>query len=460
LSVMSGEVRRPLRITIGGVRGIVGQTLTPELVTRFSEAFGTYVGPGRVLVSRDTRPSGRMVAPCVFAGLVATGCEVTDLGVCPTAALQLAVKESDAAGGIAVTAGHNAAEWNALKFIRADGIFLNHHQAEELLNVYHQGEFEKAAWDELKPIGRDDEAAERHLEAIRGQLDLGAIRAAGLKIAVDCANGACSAYTPGFLKSLSCEVVAINDDPDLPFPHEPRPTPPNLSQLRALVRAAHADGGFAHDADGDRLGVVCETGEAPGEEYTVCLAAEMVLERGDPGPVVTNLSTTMRVEDIAAKYDRVVIRTRVGQVYIAENAVNHRAAIAGEGSGGVVFPAVNYAHDSIAALGHIVELMARRGGRLSEIVAELPKYEMVKAEVPCPPQEAFSVLQELRRDLQAGWAVEVNLDDGIKLVGPDRWVHIRVSMTEPTVRVIAEAKSAEVAGSLVDSYVRRVRRLF
>ncbi|HUS79619.1 MAG TPA: phosphoglucosamine mutase, partial [Armatimonadota bacterium] len=417
---------RPLTISVGGVRGVVGETLTPELLTNFSQAFGTYIGPGRVLVSRDTRPSGPMVAPCVFAGVVATGCEVINLGVVPTAALQLAVKDSDAVGGIAITAGHNSEEWNALKFIRSDGIFLNHHQAGELLNVYHQKRFTNATWDRLEPIGVDAEAGERHLEAIRSQLDVAAIRAAGLKIALDCTNGACSRFTPRFLESLGCEVFAMNDDPELAFPHEPRPVPANLSPLQALVRAAGADAGFAHDADGDRLGIVTEKGEAPGEEYTICLATEMVLGRGDPGPVVTNLSTTMRVEEVAARHGREVLRTRVGQVFIAEAAYNHSAAIAGEGSGGVVFPAINYAHDSIAALAHIIQLMATRGAKLSKLVDDVPHYYMVKLTVPCPPQEAFSVLQELRRDLDGAWIEEVNLDDGIKLIGADRWVHIRV----------------------------------
>ncbi len=456
---MSTDVSRPLKITIAGVRGVVGETLTPDLLVNFSQAFGTWTGAGRVLVSRDTRPSGVMVAPCVCSGLTAAGCEVVDLGVCPTAALQLAVRSSDAVGGIAITAGHNDASWNALKFFREDGIYLNPKQAEELLNVYHQKEFAKARWDELRPVGRDDDAGRRHLEAVLAQLDVEAIGAAGLKIAVDCANGACSEFTPAFLERLGCEVVAINDDPELPFPHEPRPTPPNLSQLRALVRAAGADAGFAHDADGDRLGVVTEEGEAPGEEYTLCLGAEMVLGRGDPGPVVTNLSTTMAVDDVARKYGREVIRTGIGQVFIAESAVNYAAAIAGEGSGGIVFPKINYAHDSIAALGHIVALMAERGQPLSALIADIPRYTIVKREVVCPPQRAYSVLEELRRGLEAPWADEINLDDGVKLIGEDRWVHIRVSLTEPRIRVIAEADARGLAMDLADEYVRRTERL-
>lgn len=462
MRVLSSEISsasKPLKITIAGVRGVVGETLTPDLLVNFSQAFGTYVGPGRVLVSRDTRASGRMVEPCVCSGLTATGSEVVKLGVCPTAALQLAVRRSDAVGGIAITAGHNNARWNALKFCREDGIYLNAKQAEELLNVYHQKEFAKAAWDELPPVGHDDFAGDRHLDAIREQVDVDAIRAAGLKIAVDCTNGACSSFTPQFLKGLGCGVVSINDDPELAFPHEPRPTPPNLSQLRALVAAAEADAGFAHDADGDRLGIVTETGEAPGEEYTLCLAAEMVLGRGDPGPIVTNLSTTMAVDDIARKHDREVVRTGVGQVFIAETALNYDAAIAGEGSGGIVFPRINYAHDSIAALAHILNLLAERERPMSELIADVPKYTIVKREVVCAPQRAYSVLEELRRGLNAPWADDISLDDGVKLSGADRWVHIRVSMTEPRIRVIAEAAARGLAIDLADEYVRLVERM-
>ncbi len=459
MRTQSSQDSKPLRITIGGVRGVVGETLTPELLVNFSQAFGTYIGPGRVLVSRDTRASGRMVQPCVWSGLTATGCEVVDLDICPTAALQLAVRRSDAVGGIAITAGHNDASWNALKFCRADGIYLNPREAEELLNVYHQMQFTGAAWDELPPVSRDETAGERHLAEIRDSVDVAAISAAKLTVAVDCTNGACSEFTPGFLEGLGCEVVSINDDPELPFPHEPRPTPPNLSQLRALVAAAGADVGFAHDADGDRLGIVTEQGEAPGEEYTLCIATEMILSRGDEGPVVTNLSTTMAVDDIAAAHGYEVVRTGVGQVFIAETALNYGASVAGEGSGGIVFPRVNYAHDSIAAVAHIANLIADRGEPVSQLVGEIPRYHIVKREVPCAPQRAYSVLEELRHTVDAPWADEINLEDGIKMVGEDRWVHVRVSKTEPRIRIITEARARGLAMDLAGTYVRQVERL-
>jgi len=450
-----------LRITIGGARGIVGESLTPDLLVNYSHAFGTYVEGGKVLISRDTRPSGEMVRRCVLAGLQAAGCEVVDLGIVPTAALQLAVGQSDAAGGMALTAGHNAIAWNALKTVRADGIFLNRAQAEELLDIYHQREFLKATWDQLQPAQEDPEAGERHLAAIAGQIDVAAVHERDLLIAVDCVNGACSRYAPLLLGQLGCRFVELNVDTDLPFPHQPEPTAENLSQLRALVQASGADAGFCFDADGDRLGVVCENGEAPGEEMTICLAAQMILSRGDEGPIVTNLCTTQAVDDIARAHGgRQVIRTGIGQAYVSEAALNNAACVAGEGSGGCLFPRLNYANDSLATMAHILELIAHRGS-LSQVVAAIPRYTMAKATIPCPTQYAFSALEELREQGEPEWAdpARTDLSDGIKYHDDRRWVHVRVSATEPLIRVIAEAPDRAEAQALTDEFVSMVRQL-
>lgn len=449
-----------LRITIGGARGIVGESLTPALLVRYSHAFGTYVSGGKVLISRDTRPSGEMVRRCVLAGLQAAGCEVVDLGIVPTPALQLAVRNSDAAGGMAITAGHNDIGWNALKTVRHDGIFLNRSQAEELLDIYHQGEYRKAGWDQLYPAREDNEAGNLHLEAVAGQVDVAAIRARRMMIAVDCVNGACSRYAPLLLGQLGCRFVEMNVDPELPFPHKPDPSALNLSQLRALVQASGADAGFCFDADGDRLGIVCENGELPGEEMTICLAAEMILSRGDEGPVVTNLCTTQALDDIAHAHERPVIHTGIGQAYISEAALNNAACVGGEGSGGCLFPALNYCNDSLATMAHVLELIARRGP-LSSIVNALPQYRMVKATVPCPTQFAFSALEALREQGEPDWAdpALTDLSDGIRYQGDHRWAYVRVSATEPLIRVIAEAPEAEEAKELTEQLLGTIRQI-
>lgn len=450
-----------LRITIGGARGIVGESLTPDLLVNYSHAFGTYVSGGKVLISRDTRPSGEMVRRCVLAGLQAAGCEVVDIGVCPTAALQLAVRESDAAGGMAITAGHNAIAWNALKTARGDGIFLNHAQAEELLDIYHQREYRKATWDQLKPAREDPTAGERHLDAVAGQVDVATIRSRKLLVAVDCVNGACSRYAPLLLGQLGCRFVEMNVEPNLPFPHKPEPVAENLSQLRALVRASGAHAGFCFDADGDRLGIVCEDGESPGEEMTICLAAEMILSRGDTGPLVTNICTTQALDDLARRHGgREIIRTGIGQAYVSEAALNHRACVGGEGSGGCLFPKLNYANDSLATMAHILELIAHTGS-LSQVVRSIPRYYMSKATIPCPTQYAFSALEELREQGEPEWAdpARTDLSDGIKFQADSRWTYVRVSATEPIIRVISEAPDKAEAETLTHDFVTAVRRL-
>jgi phosphomannomutase len=455
-----GEPLRPLKISINGVRGIVGETLTPRLIVDFAHAFSTYIGPGKVLVSRDTRPSGDMVTSCVLAGLIAAGCEVVDLGICPTPALQLMVRDTDAVGGVAVTAGHNDEDWNALKFVRQDGLFLNFYQGEELLDIYHQKEFARAAWDGLRPVRRDSGAIAHHLERIRSALDVEGIRNRRFKVAVDCCNGACSYSTPAFLESLGCEVVAINIEPELGFPHEPEPNALNMSQLRALVKASGADVGFAQDADGDRLGVVPESADQPSEEHSLCLVATHILDN-TPGPIVTNLSTTSAIEEIAERRGGSVVRTKVGQAYVAEAARDYGAVVAGEGSGGVAMPCVHIAHDSTAAIGYILEYMAQQEQPLSALIGRIPKRHMRKEKIGCPPQLAFGILQQLRDEVESSAAegATVDLQDGIRLAWPDAWVHVRASITEPLIRVISESLDPERAEELLAQYAMRVRRL-
>src|SRR5829696_5175571 len=311
---------KPLKIGITGVRRIVGETFTPELAVDFAESFGTYLDRGRILVCRDTRPSGQMIRSAVLAGLLAAGCEVVDLGVCPTPSMQLAVKWLKADGGIAITAGHNPWQWNALKFVRSDGLYLNPTQGEELLDIFHQGEFAKASWDTIKQVVQTADAIEEHLKVLHESFAADAIRSKNLTVAVDCCNGACSFVSPAWLAKLGCEVLAVNDNPSAPFPHAPEPKPETMAQLRAVVKAGRADVGFAHDADGERLGVVTERGEPLSEEATLVLAAEILLPRR-PGTVVTNVSTSNAVDLVAARHASRVVRSPVGQAYISEAMV-------------------------------------------------------------------------------------------------------------------------------------------
>jgi phosphomannomutase len=439
---------KPLKIGITGVRGIVGETFTPEVAVGFSQAFGTYLDGGRILVCCDTRPSGPMVRAAVIAGLLAAGCEVIDLGVAPTPSLQLAVTWLKADGGIAITAGHNPSEWNALKFVRGDGPYLNSVQAEELLDIFHQGEFAKVGWDRIQPAIEYQDAIAHHIESLNRVFDVHAIRDRRLKVAVDCCNGACSLLTPRWLEEIGCEVLAINDDPKAAFPHAPEPRPENMAQLSALVKAGHADIGFAHDADGERLGIVTELGQALSEELTLALATRIRLEQ-KTGTVVTNVSTTGAIERIASVHGADVVRTPVGQTFVSEAMIELDGVLGGEGSGGVIVPELHATHDSTGAVGLILEGLARTSSPVSKLVADLPQLTMLKHNVPVEPSRLYSVLQAFRVTLERE-QLSYDLTDGVRVVLPKGWVHVRASNTESMIRLIVEADESASAHQLLD----------
>ena len=437
-----------LKIGISGVRGVVGETFTPELAVALAQAFGTYLDSGRIMVCRDTRSSGPMIHAAVLSGLLAAGCEVIDLDVCPTPSLQLAVPWLGAEGGISITAGHNPEPWNALKFIRADGLYLNAMQADELLDIYHQGEFAKATWERIQSRVQHADAIPHHLEILSRAFDVESIRARRLRIAVDCCNSSCSLLSPRWLMALGCDVLAVNDDPASPFPHAPEPGPQTMAQLRAVVLAGHAHVGFAHDADGERLGLVTETGEMLSEEATLSIAAEIQLRR-ETGAVVTNISTSMGLERVAARHGAHVLRTPVGQAFISEAMVEAVAVIGGEGSGGVIVPRVQWTHDSAAAVGLILEHMAQTGETLSELAATLPRLEMLKYNLPVEPDRIHSLLQRMRDEMERE-KLDYDETDGLKVSWPDGWAHVRVSNTESMIRIITEAEDSRRAHELLD----------
>ncbi|HKQ80056.1 MAG TPA: phosphoglucosamine mutase, partial [Blastocatellia bacterium] len=363
--------------------------------------------------------------------------------------MQLAVTHLSAAGGVSITAGHNPAQWNALKFVRGDGLYLNTRQAEELLDIYHQGEFERAKWNEIRPQIETQDAIGRHIEVLKNAFDVEAIRARKLTVAVDCCNGASSVLSPRWLAELGCTVLAINDDVTAPFPHDPEPKRETMAQLRAIVKAGRADIGFAHDADGERLGIAAENGEPLSEEMTLALATDIKLSR-TPGAVVTNISTTQTIEKIAARYNSSVIRVPVGAAYVSEAILENNAVIGGEGSGAVAIPEIHAGNDSAAVIGLILEQMARTGKRVSELVANLPHYTMLKHSVQIEPNLLYSALQKARDEAEHAGAAEIDFSDGVKLSWPNGWVHIRASNTESMIRVITEVEEEKRARELMD----------
>jgi phosphomannomutase len=436
---------RSLKISISGVRGIVGDTLTPQLLTAFAGAFGTYLGPGPILVGRDTRQSGEMVGNAVFAGLLAAGCEPVDLGICPVPSIQIRAAEVRSSGAIAITASHNPAQWNALKFISGEGLFLNAYQADELLDIYHQRSFTLVPSSEIRDVRRDAQAIPGHIQRLLRYFDADLIRRARLKVVLDSCNGAGSLAAPQFLRALGCRVVELHTTPNGIFPRDPEPTPENLTVLRKAVVQHRADVGFAQDADADRLAVIDPLGNPIGEDYTLALATLFVLEK-HRGPVVTNLSTTRAIDDIAESLSCPVIRTKIGEANVVEEMIHAGAVVGGEGNGGVILPEIHYCRDSMSGMGAVLQLMADHRKSLPQILEQIPRYFMVKQKVDLPPDRVSPLLESLERRLAAAGKTKL---DGLKLFWPDACLHVRASNTEPVVRIVAEAKSRHRAQALV-----------
>ncbi len=450
-----------LMISVSGMRGQVGTDLTPELVARHAAALGAWAraqGRPLVVLGRDARTSGPMFARAATAGLMSVGVDVIDLGVVPTPTTQLAVEHHHAGAGLILTASHNPIEWNALKLVGPDGIFLDAAAGAAVRALADAGP-PRAGWDGLGRVRDDPQAVARHLDAILALpvIDVAAIRARGFHVALDCVRGAGGVAIPPLLARLGVRVSGIHLEPDGRFPHPPEPVPENLGDLGRLVRASGAELGLAVDPDVDRLALVDETGAAVGEDYTLALAVRAVLggsgrERGGVGgnsharpTVVVNLSTSLVVEDAARDHGARFVRAPVGEANVARAIRDERAVIGGEGNGGVILPALHIGRDAPLGVALILHYLAQIGASLSRVVAASPRYVILKAKGPRGPELA-RLFDRLRRRFPDASADE---SDGLRLTWRDRWLHVRPSGTEPIVRLIAEAPTAAEAEALV-----------
>lgn len=441
-----------LMVSVSGVRGRVGEALTPEVMSTFAAGFGAWasarVAPrvARIVVGRDSRVSGPMFHRVVVAALQSVGCTVVDIGLTTTPTCQLAVEHHHAAGGLMISASHNPIEWNALKFVGPSGVFLEAHEGAEVRALV-EGGFARVTWDRLGSVETDGDAIERHIGQVLRLpfLDVPGIRGRGFGVALDCVRGAGGAMMPALLERLGCTVAGIHLETDGLFPRPPEPVAENLRELEALVVRSKASVGLAVDPDVDRLALVAEDGKAIGEDYTLALAARVVL-RTRRGPVVTNLSTSRVVDDVAAAAHAAVIRAPVGEVNVATRMREEGASIGGEGNGGVIVPDLHLGRDAPVAAALILQLLHEEGRPLSSIVADHPRYSIVKDKLDRPDASLSSVYDALRVTFPDACA---DLQDGLRLTWPDRWVHVRPSGTEPIVRVIAEAPTVLEAREMI-----------
>jgi len=442
-------------ISVSGIRGRVGFGLTPEVVARYAAAFGAWAvararargGRTAVVLGRDSRVTGPLFHAVTRAALESVGADVIDIGLMTTPSLQLAVEHHHAAGGLGITASHNPIEWNALKFIGPDGLFLSAAEGAEMRALVEQG-VPYATYDKLGTVTFDGDAMARHVDAVLALpfIDVDGIRARKFVVAYDACRGAGGAIIPRLLELLGCTVHAIELEADGKFPRPPEPIAENLGALEALVKKHKAAIGFATDPDVDRLALVSDEGKAIGEDYTLALATRVVL-RHRKGAVVTNLSTSRVVDDMAAESGAKVLRAPVGEVNVALKMREVGAVIGGEGNGGVILPELHLGRDAPLGVALLLQLLHEDKEPLSKMVRRFPHYAIIKDKLdrPAKPLDAvYAALQGAFPDADA------DTQDGLRLAWPNKWIHIRPSGTEPIVRVIAEAPTREEAAALVE----------
>ena len=435
----------PLMKSVSGIRGIVGESFTPELLASAGSAFAKYAGYGTVVVGRDSRPTGEAVSMNLISVLLLAGCDVIDIGIVPTPTVQVMVEELKAAGGIVLSASHNPVEWNALKLINSHGTFLTPAEIKKLFKLMDAPvSFQK--WNKMGKLKVINNAGEIHLNRIFKIIDLKKIRERKLHVVLDSVNGAGSIITPDFLRQLNCKVTELNCTPDGLFPRGAEPLPENLKQLSEAVIKHKADIGFAQDPDADRLAIVDENGKPLGEEYTIDLVAEHLLSK-KKGGVVVNLSTTRAVEDVASKYNVSFYRSKVGEINVVEEMKKRNALIGGEGNGGVISPEVHLGRDSLAGIAYILEMMSSKKKKISDIMKEMPQYYMKKGKVTLSGKaDVTEILNKIKNQFKGE---KISSIDGLRIdfIKNDRfkngWVHLRSSNTEPIFRIIAESDSIE-----------------
>jgi phosphomannomutase len=426
-----------LIVSVSGIRGIVGESLTPLEACRFASALGSYLGRGRVVVSRDSRPSGNMLRHAVISGLLAAGCSVEDIGIAPTPTVGIAVRHLGAIGAIQITASHNPAPWNGLKMFGSDGAVLSAERGKQVQQIFERNQLKLVKWDGIGRVGAPPEPGEEHLRLVCDAISVARVASAGLRVFLDGNGGAGGPLGTQLLRILGCEVIEQACVADGDFVHEAEPIPAHLVDVGPRVRDSEAQIGFVLDPDADRLALIDERGECVSEEITLALAVKYRLQE-QRGPVVVNMSTSRVIEDLCREYHCEFLRSAVGEANVVNTMRNVKAILGGEGNGGVIDPRIGWVRDPFIGMAQILSLMANERRPLSEIIASLPAYAMLKTKLTVPKEKLPLLLQAIEKH----WPeAQVNRVDGLRLDWPDRWLHVRPSNTEPVVRIIAESPS-------------------
>ncbi len=444
-------------IGVSGMRGTIGGTLTPRVVGRMAGAFSSWLWSRhdrpndqrpKVVIGRDSRPSGPFVRDAAVSTLVAAGCEVIDLDVVTTPGVAMMVTHLEADAGLVVTASHNPIQWNGLKFLDDRGIAPPPEAVADIRKFYDVEAAPLVEVERVMKVTHDPTTHAYHVKKVLEGRDVLGISSKAFKVVVDSVNGAGCVTSGTLLSKLGCRIVHMNDRPDGQFPHEPEPTEQNLQSLCDEVRRQRAAVGFAQDPDADRLAVVDELGNYIGEEYTLALCARAVLAKKKAGTIVANLSTSRMIDDVAARFGGTVARTPVGEANVVDRMMKDGAVLGGEGNGGVIDPRVVNGRDSLVGMTLILSLMADTGMTISELVADMPRYVILKDKLPLAKKENAEPVIDL---VAARFDDEhINTSDGLRVDWPDGWLSVRASNTEPILRIICESPDAVSAQARID----------
>ncbi|MBN2473082.1 MAG: phosphoglucosamine mutase [Pirellulales bacterium] len=442
-------------ISVSGLRGIIGETLTPEVAVRYAAAFSAFAPSGTFLITRDGRASGEMLAAALEAGLQAVGRDTADAGVAATPTTGVLIREVRAAGGIQISASHNPAQYNGLKLFSYDGRVIPAGPGRDVLEHYRTAPIAWVSHDQLGCGYECTDSTSAHLKAVLATVNLPRIRSRQFRVLLDANHGAGSVLGRKLLEELGCRVTVLGEPPNGQFAHPPEPTAENLSGVLAAVGQAGAEIGFCQDPDADRLAVIDESGRYLGEEYTLAMCVDHVLRR-QKGPVVTNCSSSRMTEDLAARHGVACYRSAVGEANVVDEMLLRDAVFGGEGNGGPIDPRVGLVRDSFVGMAQLLDAMAAREMKISQLADELPRYEIVKTKIALAPQQVPAALDALEKHFAAA---EADRLDGLRLDWPGRWLLVRASNTEPIVRAVAEAATRQEAGGLCEQAAAVLQRM-
>jgi len=446
---------KELIISISGMRGIIGENLTPDIAARYGCAFGAFLKDHyrddpekrKLCIGRDSRPSGPMLASAIISGLNSVGIDVVDLGLVTTPSVGVMLRNLNCAGGIVITASHNPIEYNGIKLLLDNGIAPPLELSEKIKKRYLDNDFDLVDSVSCGKLSFNDQTDRVHIDKVLSIINPQSIEAKKYKVVLDSINGAGGHIAKTMLNELGCEVIAINNEMTGVFAHTPEPTKQNLVELAERVKEEQALVGFALDPDGDRLAIVDENGSYIGEEYTLALAAKYIFSKTQ-GSAAANLSTSRMIDDVAAKSGSQVIRTPVGEANVADAMIKNNCVIGGEGNGGVIDLRVGPIRDSLVGMALVLQLMAETGKTISQLVTEIGSYYVCKTKAPADGDQAQAVIEEVKKQFPQA---KLNTSDGCRFDFDDGWVHLRTSNTEPIMRIIIETVDRQAAAKYIDA---------